>query len=67
VVAGEVDAWARYEGGKAGDEVFRTEPDVRGAVAERVLELIDDLPGGIGWPAAPGRCLRLRVRTKGLG
>lgn len=48
MVAGEVDAWARYERGKAGDEVRWAEQDVCGAVAERVLELIDDLSGAIG-------------------
>ena len=44
----EVDAWARYEGGKAGDKVGWTEKDVGGAVAVRVLELVNHLTGAIG-------------------
>ena len=43
MVAGEVDTWARYERGKAGDEVLRAEQDVCGAVAERVLELVNQI------------------------
>jgi hypothetical protein len=48
MVAGEVDAGARYERGKAGDEVLRTEQDVCGAVTERILELVNHLAGAIG-------------------
>ena len=48
MVAGEVDPWGRYERGKAGDKVLRTEQDVCGAVAERVLQFVNHLSGGIG-------------------
>jgi hypothetical protein len=37
---GKVDSRAWDECGEAGDKVLRTEQDVCGAVAERVLELI---------------------------
>jgi hypothetical protein len=44
---GEVDAGAWYERGKAGDKVGWTGQEVGGAVAERVLQLVDHLAGGI--------------------
>jgi hypothetical protein len=47
VLPGEVDAWGRYECGKAGDEVRWGDHYVCGAVAKRVLEVVDDLPDGI--------------------
>ena len=37
MVVGEIDPRARHECSEAGDKVFRTEQDVCGAVAERVL------------------------------
>ena len=36
-----------HKGRKAGDEIGWTEQDVRGAVAGRILELVDDLAGGV--------------------
>ena len=42
VVAGEVDARARYQSGQAGDKVDGCEHDLRGAVAIRRLERVDD-------------------------
>ncbi len=47
VVTGEIDPRARYECSEAGDKVLRSEQHVGGAVAEWVLELVDDLAGGV--------------------
>ena len=44
VVSGEMGAGAWHEGGEAGDEFDGVEHDMRGAVAEGVLESIHDLP-----------------------
>ncbi len=43
VEAGEVQSRARNQGGQAGDEVEWLEDDMGGAVAEWLLELVDDL------------------------
>lgn len=50
VLARSRGAWAgrrRHECGEAGDKVLWTEQDVGGAIAEGLLELIDDLAGAI--------------------
>ena len=48
MVSGEVGPWAGHECGEPCDEVLGTEQDVCRAVPERVLELVDHLPGGVG-------------------
>ena len=48
MVAGEVDARAWHQRGKASDEVRWAEQDVCGAVAERVFQFVNHLAGGIG-------------------
>ena len=53
---GEIDAGSRHERGEACDKVLGTEQDVLDAVAERVLELVDDLAGGIDREAVKVQC-----------
>jgi len=52
--AREVESWARDQGGETGNEVERFENDVGGSVAERLLELVDDLPSFVGREALIG-------------
>ena len=47
MVSGEIGARSWDKGREAGDEVCWAEQDVRGAVVEWVLELVDDLAGRI--------------------
>jgi len=47
VITGEIDPWAWHESSEPGYEILRSEEDMGGAVAERVLELIHHLAGGI--------------------
>ena len=52
--AREVESWARDQSGETGNEVERFENDVGRAVAERLLELVDDLPSLVGREALIG-------------
>ena len=45
---GQVEPWARHQSCQAGDEVERIEHDMGRAIAERLLELVDDLPALVG-------------------
>jgi len=54
VVSGEMGAGAWHEGGEAGDEFDGVEHDMRGAVAEGVLESIHDLRAVIDRVDLPG-------------
>ena len=42
VVSGEIGSWSRDQSRKLGKELQRLEDKVRGAVLERVFELVDD-------------------------
>ncbi len=66
MIAGEIGARSRYESGKACDKVLGTEQDVRGAVVERVLELVDDLAGGIDREAVKTQCRPSNVTAQPL-
>jgi len=52
--AREAESWARDRGGETGDEVERFENDAGRAVAERLLELMDDPPSLAGRDALAG-------------
>ena len=44
MIANQIGARARHQGGKAGDEVEWFEKDMGGAVAKWMLELVDHQP-----------------------
>jgi len=48
MVSGEIDPRERHKCDEAGDKVLRAEQDMGSAVLEQVLELVDDLTGGVG-------------------
>ena len=66
MIAGEIGAGSRYESGKASDKVCWTEQDVRGAVVERVLELVHALAGGIDREAVKTQCRPSNITAQPL-
>lgn len=64
VETGEVEPGARNQRGKTSYEVQWIEDDMRGAVAERLFELVDDLPAFVSREALIGDRWPGNVTTK---
>jgi len=66
VEAGEVEPWTRDQGRDACEEVEWIEDDMGGAIAERPLELVNDLPALVGRETLIGNCWPGNVSTEFL-
>ncbi len=55
MISGEIGPGSGYQSRKLGKELQRLEDKVRGAVLERVFELVDDLTRGLSGQIGQGR------------